>query len=90
MQETSEMELISMELGEAFAIEVFVMLAIGKVIDTTAKRDTFVNQEWNAIERNKPGKVGSPKKPLEMLQNLGGVFQVGLWVIIVNLITNSS
>ena len=39
------MELISMELGEAFAIEVFVMLAIGKVIDTTAKRDTFVNQE---------------------------------------------
>jgi hypothetical protein len=45
VQETSEMELISMELGEAFAIEVFVMLAIGKVIDTTAKRDTFVNQE---------------------------------------------
>ena len=43
--ELSVIEIISIELGAAFAIEVFVMLAIGKVIDTTAKRDTFVNQE---------------------------------------------
>ena len=34
-----------MGLGAAFALELFVMLAIGKIIDTTAKRDIFANQE---------------------------------------------
>ena len=43
--ELSVIEIISIGLGAAFAIEVFVMLAIGKIIDTTAKRDTFANQE---------------------------------------------
>ena len=43
--ELSVIEIISIGFGAAFAIEVFVILAIGKVIDTTAKSDTFVNQE---------------------------------------------
>jgi hypothetical protein len=43
--ELSVIEMISIGLGAVFALEVFVMLAIGKNIDTTAKRDTFVNQE---------------------------------------------
>jgi hypothetical protein len=43
--ELSVIEIISIGLGAAFATEVFVILAIGKVIDTTAKSDTFVNQE---------------------------------------------